>query len=132
MTYLANCDLWGTRGHSVVTLAPSRDDLFVVTTVLGRTVFVQPITDYDNAVRRAQAFARRIVHPRPVVIKIFCLTLPEAQAMGFVPNGVFAGADQAEMRLAMIAACNDAVRNSNDPTVRVDALNLLQHLKVTP
>ena len=55
--------------------------------------------------------------------------------MGFVTDDLCAGEDEAEMRQATISACMDALRKSNDPTVRADALKRLtdlQHLKVIP
>ena len=131
MTYVSKHDLWGASGNHVVALPPSPGDLFVVTTLAGKQVRLQPVTDYDAAVRLAQAFARRVVHPEPVTVKVFCLTLIEAQAMGFAPADLFADQtteDAAAMRQAVVKACNDAVRNSPDAKVRADAMKLLTDL----
>ena len=75
MTYLASHDLWGPGRNHVAAPPPSPGDLFVVTTLLGKQVRLQPVTEYEGAVRLAQAFARRVVYPEPVTDKAFCLTL---------------------------------------------------------
>lgn len=125
---LSDQDLWGTGGNVVTVMPPSPGDLFVVTTMFGKASMVKPITDYDAAVRRAQAFTRRVRPVRPVVIKIFCVTFAEAVALGFIPADVFSDwtpEEHAEMRAAFITACKDALRTCNDPAVRADALKLL-------
>ncbi len=133
MSHLSQHDLWGKGGHRVATLAPSPGDVFVLTTLFGRRVFVQPVTEYEQAVRRAQAFVRRLVHAGHVTVKVICLTLPEAQAMGYAPDDLFQDQTpeaEAEMRQLAVSASMDALRNSPDATVRLDAMKLLNDLGV--
>ena len=131
MTHISPFALWGSGGHQVVSLPPSLGDLFCVTTLLGKGVLVDPVTHYEGAVQRARAFAERLVHPEPVVIKVLCLTFTEAKAMGLAPADLFrdlSPEDEAAMRQQIIANCNDALRNCQDPRVRADALQLLTDL----
>ncbi len=132
-TYVSPNDLWGPRGNHVALLPPSPGDVFVVTTVAGLRVGLQPVTKYDHAVRVAHGFVRRLVHPEPITVKVLCLTLPEAQAMGFAPDDLFHDQtpdDEAAMRQAVVTACTDALRNCPDAKVRADALKLLTDLGV--
>ena len=104
-----------------------------MTTVAGMQVGLQPINAYDHAVRVAHGFVRRLVHSEPITVKVFCLTLPEAQAMGFAPDDLFHDQtpdDEAAMRQAVVKACTDALRNCPDTKVRADALKLLTDLGV--
>ena len=135
MTYVSDHDLWGAGGHGVATLAPSLGDMFVVTTLFGRQVIVQPVAEYESAVRLAHAFARRIVHSQPVTVKVLCLSLHEAMGLGLAPKDLFAKQtplDEATMRAAAINACRNALRNCADVRVRTDALELLTNLGELP
>lgn len=58
-------NIWSRNLNCVSAMAPSPDDLFVVTTLFGKRVFVQPIHEYEAALRVAQAFADYVQHPRP-------------------------------------------------------------------
>ncbi|NTT85732.1 hypothetical protein [Tabrizicola fusiformis] len=128
MTLLSQHDLWGSGGNSVVALPPSPGDVFVITTLFGRAVTVQPIGDFDHAVSLAKSFTRHIRPARPITIKVLCLSLQEAQAMGFVPDDLFANlapAEEAELRQLVVDACRRAILNSPDAAIRNDAMNLL-------
>jgi hypothetical protein len=132
MTYLGH-DRWGMGEHSIAKLPPSTGDLFCVTTVHGKAVLVDPITAYTYAVQRAEWFLRRIVHPVPVVIKVLCVTLVEAQALGLAPRDLFRDQtpeDDAAMRQAALNACMGALHNSPDARVRADAIEMLTNLGV--
>ena len=131
MTYVSAHDLWGAGSGIVATLPPSPGDLFCVTTAQGRQVFLDPVTSYDAAMRRANAFARRVVHPEPLVIKVVCLSMAEALVLGLAPADLFADQtpeQEVEMRQAVVTACHDALRNCPDAKVRSDALQLLTDL----
>ena len=129
MTYISRFTLWGARGNDVAVLPPSHGDLFVLTTVFGRSVFLDPITHYEQAVRRAHDLADRIVHPEPVVIKVLSLSALESCKLHDIDAATLF-ADQtpeqeAEMRRQIITNCHDVLRNCPDAKVRSDALKLL-------
>ena len=133
MTHLSEYNLWGNRGHAVVSLPPSRDDLVCVTTVCGRVAHIQPIDQFDAAVRVAHEFVGRLVHPRPVTVKVLCLTLAEARGMGFLHDDQFEPEPtecQSEARQAAIATLNGVLCSGTDPQARTDAFNLLQQIGV--
>ena len=133
MTHVSPHDLWGHHGSVVTVMPPSAGDLFVITTIGGVRVGLQPVTQYEHAVRLANWFLRHLVHPAPITVKVFCLTLPEAQAMGLAPDDLFQDQtpdDEAAMRQAVVTACTDALRNCPDAKVRADALKLLTDLGV--
>jgi len=130
MTHMSEFPLWGAPGHQVAVLHPSMGDLFVMTTVNGMQVSMDPVTKFDAAVRRANKMADRLVHPERVVIKVLCLSFLEAcKVQGLNPATLFEHQtpdDAAAMRQQAITNCNDALRNSNDPRVRAEALELLK------
>lgn len=133
MSHLSPYSLWGNRGHAVVTLPPSRDDLFCVTTVCGRAAHIQTIDQFDAAVRVAHEFVARLKHPRPIVVKVFCLTLAEARSMGFLPDAQFEPEPReayADARQFAIETLNSVLRDGTDPQARTDAFNLLQQIGV--
>ena len=122
-------DLWG-PGDNVVSMMPqSPGDLFVVVTIMGKVAVTWPITDRDKAINAAHVLARRARGDRPVIAKVFSLTLKEAQAMGFVPHDLFSNltdAEHAEWAKLVHDTCVDALRTSEDPPVRADAMEILQ------
>lgn len=133
MTYVSQFGLWGAPGNHVAALPPSPGDLFVLTTVQGKRVFLDPITEYEAAVRRAHALGDRLVHSERVVIKVLCVTHLEACAvLQIKPADLFANEtpeQEAAMRQVVVTACHDALRNSQDANVRSDALKLLNDMK---
>lgn len=109
----------------VAVLAPVPGDIFVVTTIQGKRVAVQPMADYDKAVAVARAFAGQTRHP----IKVLCMSGRELLAfMGISPadlvNGQSPAAEQ-EMHQLAVDACMTTLRECNDPSVRADAHKLL-------
>jgi hypothetical protein len=134
VTYTSPFPLWGARGNYVAVLPPSNGDMFVLTTVLGRSVFLEPITHYEQAVRRAHDLADRLVNSEPVVIKVLSLSALESCTVhGIDPATLFADQNteqEAEMRRQIITNSQDALRNSSDPRARADALKLLTDLSV--
>lgn len=134
MTFVSEHDLWGAGGHRVATMPPSPGDLFVVTLMFGKRVLVDPIDQYDRAVRVAEAFARRIVHPRPVTIKVLPMSFPELVAQTGTTREEIAKTltpkDREADRQLIIDACWRALRESNDPAVRTEASEILTGMGV--
>ena len=122
-------NIWSHNRNCVSTMAPAPDDLFVVTTLFGKRVFVQPIGDYEAALRVAQAFADHVQQPRPVVVKVLCLSHAEmTDAMGIDPAKLFEGQtpeQEAELRQIVVTACKTALLDSPQQIVRADAMQLL-------
>jgi hypothetical protein len=129
MTHLSEHDLWTTGSIRVATMAPGPGDLFVVTTLGGKRVFVEPTDQYERAVRVAESIARRVVHDRPVIIRVLPMTLAELLAhMGTTREQLAQGAspeDDAADRKLIIDTCMAVLRECNDAAVRTDAYNLL-------
>jgi hypothetical protein len=128
MTHVSQTDLWTSAGNGVVTLAPSRDDVMVVTTVGGRPVFVEPVHLYDDAVRRAQAFVRRAKHGAGFTVKVLCLTLREARRMGFVDGelgGQATPEQEARDRQLVVTTLRGVMRDSNEAKARIAAYDIL-------
>lgn len=125
-------NIWCQNGNCVSTMSPAPDDLFVVTTLFGKRVFVQPIADYEAALTVAQAFANYVQHPRPIVVKLLCLTHTEmTDAMGVDPATLFEGQTpehEAEWRHAVVTACKTALVKSPLVAVRADAMQLLMNM----
>ena len=126
--HVSEHDLWNT-GNTVVKLPPSPGDLFVAALVQGNVAFCWPITEYQRAVRQAEAFARRVKLDKPFTVKVLSLTAWEGcTVLGINPATLFSddtAEQEATMRQAGIAACMDALRSSNEPAVRADAMDLL-------
>ena len=122
-------NIWSHNQNCVSTMAPAPDDLFVVTTLFGKRVFVQPIGEYEAALRVAQAFADHVQQPRPVVVKMLCLSHAEmTDAMGIDPAKLFEGQtpeQEAELRHLVVTACKNALLDNPQASVRADALQLL-------
>ena len=129
MTHLSEHDLWGMGSNRVATMAPGPGDLFVVTMLGGQRVFVEPIDQYDRAVRIAEGFARRIVHGRPVVIRVLPMSLDELLShMGMTREELASGLDAADEeadRKLVIDTCMAVLRESSDQHVRAEAVEVL-------
>lgn len=132
MTYtVSEHDLWTPEQNQVRVMEPAPDDLFVVITVNGKRALVWPITDYDRAVQVANGFVNRVRGPRPVTIKVRCMSGTELMDHMGLTHGTAAqnlspkdGAD----RQLMIETCKSALLKSNDAAVRADAHDLLTRL----
>ena len=122
-------NIWSHNRNCVSAMSPAPDDLFVVTTLFGKRVFVQPIRDYSKALATAQRFADMVQHPRPIVVKVLCLTHDEmTDALGIDPATVFQGQtpeQEAELRQLVVTACKTALLDSPQAAVRADAMRLL-------
>jgi hypothetical protein len=123
-------NIWTPNGNRVASLAPGPGDTFVVTTIQGQRVAVQPIADYEKALTTAEAFAGQTKHP----IKVLCMSLRELLTfMGMTPAEFGAGMSpkaEVEFRQLAAAACRDALRDCNEPSVRADAYDLLVNLGI--
>lgn len=136
MTHLSEHDLWTTGGHRVASMEPGPGDLFVVTTIGGKRALVEPIVQYERAVRIADAFARRLRHERPVTIRVLPMSAEELLAhMGLSREQLARGStpeDDTADRKLVIDTCMAAIRDCPDPAVRADALGLLTSLGAMP
>lgn len=105
-------NFWCRNRNCVSTMSPAPDDLFVMTTLFGKRVFVQPIRDYEKALATAQRFADLVRHPRPIVVKVLCLAHAEmTEALGIDPATAFQGqtaTQEAELRQLVVTACKTA------------------------
>ena len=123
---------WGLGNNVVAVLPPSHGDLFADVLIEGKLAMSYPITEYDRAVNAANWFARHVEADRPVVIKVLCLSAREAETMfGFSFREELAKETpwQAwQTREAIRTSCISALRTSNDPKVRADAMEVLQGL----
>ncbi|WP_323042037.1 hypothetical protein [Gemmobacter sp.] len=92
---------------------------------------MHPIDQYDKAVSIVQSFCRRWRGDQPVTIKVFSLTLQEAQAMGYLPANLSqkqTPAQRAEARQFAVTNLWRIVRDSNEPKPRAEALDLLRSM----
>ncbi|TMV82982.1 hypothetical protein FGG78_23430 [Thioclava sp. BHET1] len=125
-------DLWNNpRGNSVVSFPPSRDDLFVAVLLEGKVAALWPVTEYDHAMRKAEALTRTKHPERPFVAKVIPLTAQEAQTLGLLPERLFADMtpeQHAEMQRAIYDNCIAILQNSTDPVARADAVKLLRDM----
>jgi len=117
---------WNTS--CVAALPPIPGDIFVVTTIQGKRVAVQPIADYEKALATAHAFAGQTRHP----IKVLCMSLRELLAfMGISIADFVAGMSPAvelELRRVAIEGCFTVLRECNDPSVREAAMTVLSKM----
>lgn len=128
---MTNC--WTPNGNRVASMAPGPDDLFVVTTILAKTVFIQPVADYERAFKIAEAFARHMTMKRPFAIKVIPMSLDEMLAHIGMTREEFAKGlpiDDIAARKLVVDTCMEALRDCADPAVRADALDLLTSLGV--
>lgn len=127
-------NIWTPNGNRVAALPPGSGDLFVVTTLFGQRITVEPVSAFDAAVARAEAFARGMAHDRPFTVKVLCMSFRELlAAQGLAMEHMRAGythEDEAEDRQRAIEACTATLRDSNDPTVRADAFEVLTSMGV--
>jgi len=124
--------IWTPNGNNVSVLPPSPGDLFVVTTIDGKRVFVEAISKYASAVSTAEAFARATTQPRAFTVKVLCMSFAELLAhMGHTREDYvkrLTPEDAEADRQAAIRHCMDMLRTCNEPQVRADALDILKEL----
>lgn len=124
--------IWTPNGNNVAVLPPSPGDLFVVTTIESKRVFIEPVSKYAKAITVAEAFARATTQPQPFTVKVLCLSFTELLAhMGTSREEMakhLSAEGAEEDRRLNINACWEIVRTSNDPQVRADCLDILKDL----
>lgn len=125
-------NIWttGAMGGRVATMAPGPGDVLVLTCVNGRRVLMHPVGEYDHALKLAQAAAARMA-PVPVTIRVMCLSVQEAQAMGLAPDGLFQDMtpeEDAQMRLIVVNTLHAVLRDCNEPQPRAEAMQLLRQM----
>ena len=126
---------WGPNGNRVASSPPGDGDVFCITTLFGQRVFLETVAEYAAALDRANRFIAVTKHTSPLTVRVLCLSLTEAQAMGFVPANLTqeeTPQEQAETRHLVVTTLLDVLRKSNEPTVRAEALHLLQQLGELP
>lgn len=121
MTYAS----WGPR-HRLTTVHPGKLDLFVITLIDGRRASIDPVTDYDVALARAQAFHRG----QQCQIKVLPLTGPEVRNLLGINLPNRPKPMDAAVRQQIIDTLTQVVRASSDQDARVDALQMLADLGV--
>ena len=122
------------NGNCVAALQPAPGDLFTVTLLGAKVVFLKPADEYEQALRLAQTFADQVPPVgRPFTVKVLGMSLDEVLAfMGISRDDFAAGlaTDDAELRQLAEGTCKDVLRRSNDAAVRADAMDLLTDMGV--
>jgi hypothetical protein len=134
MTHLSEHDLWTMGSNRVATMPPGPGDLFVVTMLSGKRVFIEPIDQYDKAVQIAERFARHIRHDRPVILRVLPMSLDELVAQMRMTRAELTAVtpptdDDADRKL-VIDTCMGALRESSDQHVRAEAVEVLTGMGV--
>lgn len=116
---------WQPR-HRLTTVPPGKLDLFVLTLVDGVRAAVDPVTEYDAALVRAQTFHRNT----PCQIKVLPVTGPELRnLLGIATPDRPQPVDAAVCQLAVDTLIR-VVSESSDPDARADALAMLTAMGV--
>lgn len=122
------------NGNCFAALQPAPDDLFVVTTLSAKVVFVKPADEYEQALRLAQTLAEQVPPVgRPFTVKVLGMSLDELLACMGISRADFAAGlrtDDAELRQLAESTCKEVLRRSDDATVRADAMDLLTDMGV--
>lgn len=118
------------NGNAVAAMPPAPGDLFVVTLLAGKVVFVQPSDEYGKALSLAEAFAGRMPPPeRPFTVKVLGASLPELLALQGTSQQEVAASLPPETaeddRQLILDACRRVLRDCDDAAARRDAYDLL-------
>ena len=109
--------------NRVMRMDPGPRDSFVVTLVDGQRVSVEPVDAYEQALNRATMLAGQTNRP----VKL--LPMQAAELIGLM--GLKAGdmttpsTDDAEARQLVVNTCREAILESNDASVRLEAHGVL-------
>jgi hypothetical protein len=114
------------RRYRVTTMAPGKLDLFVVTFIDGLRTTIDPITDYDAVLARANAFHGG----RQCQIKVLPMTGPEIGNLLGIKRADRPEPIDADVREQFIGTLTQIARDSNDGDARADALKLLADMGV--
>jgi hypothetical protein len=121
MTYAS----WQPR-YRVTTIAPGKLDLFVLTFIDGVRATIDPITDYDAALARANDFHR----DRRCQIKVLPMTGPEVRNLLGITLPDHPEPMDAEVRQRFVENLTRIARDGTDPDARADAFDLLTDMGV--
>jgi hypothetical protein len=121
MTYAS----WEPR-YRVTTVAPGKLDLFAVTFIDGKQANIEPITDYQDALTKAEAFLRE----HQCQIKVLPMTGPEVRNLLGIRLPERPAPMDAAVRAQMVTTLKAIARDSNDGDARADALDLLTEMGV--
>ena len=123
------------NGNCVAALQPAPGDLFTVTLLKAKIVFVRSADEYEQSLRLAEAFAAQVAPPdgRPFTVKVLGMSLDEVLALQVISRESFAAGittPDGELREMAERTCKDVLRRSDDAAVRADAMDLLTDLGV--
>ncbi|HYU94533.1 MAG TPA: hypothetical protein VE989_00010 [Sphingomicrobium sp.] len=121
MTYLS----WEPR-YRVTTISPGKLDLFVVTLIDGRRAYIDPVTNYDVALARADLF----LEEHRSQIKVLPMTGPEVRNLLGIKLPNHPEPMDADVRQQIVRTLTQVVRESSDPDARADAIALLADMGV--
>lgn len=121
MTYAS----WEPR-HRVTTIGPGKLDLFVLTLIDGKRATIDPITDYDAALAKAETFLR----DHRCQIKVLPMTGSEARNLLGISLPARPEPMDAALRQQFVATLTQIARESSDGDARRDALDLLTEMGV--
>ncbi|MEJ2031663.1 MAG: hypothetical protein P8Y63_01175 [Deltaproteobacteria bacterium] len=114
-----------TKRNHVAALDPLPSDVAVVSRI-GTARVVQPIHEYEQAVREAVAIAD---HMQAHVDVVPVSASEMLELLGVSPESLLddlSAAEREELRRACITACINAIRYSNDPEVVAEASEVLE------
>lgn len=121
MSYAA----WEPR-HRLTTIRPGKWDLFVLTLIDGKQAGIAPVTDYDAALAKAQAFHAK----HPCQIKVLPLTGVELRNLFGITLPDRPKPIDAEVVQEITDTLMQVARESSDPDARSDAMQMLAEMGV--
>ncbi len=121
MTYAS----WDRR-HRVTTIKPGKLDLFAVTFIDGKRATIDPITDYEAALVKAEDFLR----DHRCQIKVLPMTGPEVRNLLGIQLPDHPEPIDADVRKLVIDTLTQVARGGSDPDARSDAFELLTDMGV--
>ena len=116
---------WEPR-HRITTVTPGKWDLFIATLIDGKLASIAPVTDYDAALAKAQAFHR----DHKCQVKVLPLTGVELRNLFGIALPDRPKPIDAEVVQEITDTLMQVARESSDPDARTDALQLLAELGV--
>lgn len=116
--------------YRVIAAEPSPRDICLVLYADGRRVSVHTVDEFEAVA----ALAKRLAEQFQCQMKLLPMTGAELLAfLNVAPGKLFdAPEEDAEMRALAITTCRSALLNSNEPSVRADAMALLVNLGEMP
>lgn len=121
MTYAS----WEPR-HRVTTIRPGKLDLFVVTFIDGKRATIDPVTGYDAALAKADAFNR----DHRCQIKVLPMTGTEVRTLLGIHLREHPEPMEVAVRQQLLDTLMQVARESSDADAREDAVALLGDMGV--